>query len=262
MNLKKPDTWPDFMLCMPAKQKPLILDQYIWERKLDGIRVQVSSKAIRTRSLSLFDHEIKLRSGQAIPDHLLLDGELMSPDGFTAVQGQLTRRQWKKLVFVPFDLLQFGGKPIWEQNTRSRLALLNEYDPGPERLGPGQQIPMEWEGVVCKPNCSYFPGRRVQWIKWKNTGVIEAYVLRFEEGTGTWAGMPGKVIFGVNVKGTVYELGAASGLTTVQRWQFHHQPELYLGKKCRIQHYGMVKTRFRNPIFLGMADDADTQPAG
>ena len=252
MNLKQPDTWPDFMLCVKTEKKPTLLDQMIWERKLDGVRVQVSASAVRTRNISLFEHEIKLRSGEPIPKGVLLDGELLSDGGFTDVQGRLTRRQWKKLTFVPFDLLVHDKKPVIAQMTRARLDLLHEYDPGPERLQPGEDVPWDWEGIVGKPSCPYFPGQRVQWVKWKLSGLVDVYILGFEEGKGSWAGMPGGVKFGVNLSGLIIEMGVAGGLSYKERWDFHHHPENFIGKKCRVKHFGIVKARFRNPIYEGL----------
>lgn len=262
MNFNDPNKFPDFQLITELKAVPEYMDGWIWEEKLDGVRAMVSQSSLRLRSIVLPKHALTLAGGKQIPRGCILDGEIMPKAGgnFTDVQGRVTRGNWGRLQFVPFDCLYWDGKslrnsPLFER--RARLALIS---PLPTTLDPIDKVlpavPMDWEGVVGKPLLGpYHAGKRLGWVKWKQTGLIKCRIVRFEEGDGSWAGLVGKVVFGLRMGDQLIELGKAGGLTTMQRWEFHHRGDQYIGRQIYIRHYGLVKAKFRNPVFEGFVDD-------
>lgn len=260
MNFSDPTKFPDFQYLTDLVGEPTAMPGMIWEEKMDGVRAMVSISALRLRSIVLPKHQLLLRSGQQIPRGCLLDGEIMATDGnFTAVQGRITRGQWRRLEFVPFDCLYWDGKSLRNEPLITRRKRLLMIDPGPQILetvdGVLPKVPMAWEGVVGKMLLGpYLAGKRKQWVKWKQTGLIKVRILRFEEGEGSWAGLVGKVVFGAYINGTPIELGVAAVPTAIDRWEFQHHGEKYIGKACYIRHYGIVKVKFRNPIYEGLAD--------
>lgn len=261
MNFSDPNKFPDFQYLTDLVGEPSAMPGMIWEEKLDGVRAMVSMSALRLRSIVLPKHELLLRSGKPIPRGCLLDGEIMAKDGnFTAVMGRVTRGQWKRLEFVPFDCLYWDGKTLRPQPLVTRRTRLLKIDPGPQVLqmvdGVLPKVPMAWEGVVGKHLLGpYQAGKRIGWVKWKQTGMVKARIIRFEDGEGSWAGLVGKVVFGVLINGTYVELGVAAVPTAIDRWEFHHRGEKYIGKACYIRHYGVVKTKFRNPIYEGLVPE-------
>lgn len=270
MRLHDPFDFPDFQHPRALKEPPQHTPGMIWEQKLDGVRAMVSNSALKLRSINLAKHSLELRSGRPIPRGCLLDGEIMATDdNFTAVQGRVTRQQWRKLEFVPFDILYWDGKSLRAKPLLERRARLLTIDPGPLVLSDEDEqgnpklatVPLEWEGVVGKHlGEGYATGRSGSWVKWKNTGMIKCRLLRFEEGEGSWKGIVGKVVFGLKIQGQEVILGRASGLTTLQRWEFQHRPEQYLGRPIMVRHYGIIKQQFRNAIFEGFADEDEGNP--
>jgi ATP-dependent DNA ligase len=261
MNFNDPTRFPDFQYLVDLVGEPTAMPGMIWEEKLDGVRAMVSMSALRLRSIVLPRHQLLLRSGKPIPRGCLLDGEIMAKDGnFTAVQGRITRGQWKRLEFVPFDCLYWDGRSLRNDPLIRRRSRLLRIDPGPQTLelvdGVLPKVPMAWEGVVGKHLLGpYLAGKRKHWVKWKQTGLIKVRIIRFEEGEGSWAGLVGKVVFGVRMNDTWVELGVAGVPTAIDRWEFQHRGDQYIGRPIWIRHYGIVKTKFRNPVFEGLVDE-------
>lgn len=262
MNFNDPLKFPDFQQPRERKDPPEFIEGMIWEQKLDGVRVMASNMALKLRNIHLPKHSLTLPGGKPIPRGCLLDGEVMAKDdNFTAIQGRMTRNQWTKLEFVPFDCLYWNGKSLRALSYQERHhRLLTSINIAPKRLEllpEGlQPVPPHWEGVVGKRlDEPYQNGRHGSWVKWKIQGIVKCELLGFAEGSGTWEGSVGKVVFGLTLKGKRIELGHAGGLTFKDRWEFQHRPELYIGKMIWIKHYGMVKTKFRNPTFEGFVDE-------
>jgi ATP-dependent DNA ligase len=199
--------------------------------------------------------------GKQIPRGCILDGEIMAKKGdFTDVQGRVTRGAWSRLAFVPFDCLYWDGKslrnnPLFERRERlSRVAPLPRTLDSVNKVLP--KVPMDWEGVVGKPLLGpYHAGKRMGWVKWKTTGLIKCRIVRFEEGEGSWAGLAGKIVFGLKMGDQLVEIGKCAIPTSIQRWEFHHRGEKYIGRQIIVRHYGLVKSKFRNPVFEGFADE-------
>lgn len=269
MNFSDPFQFPEFQHMGDLKEPPVYTPGMVWEEKMDGIRAMVSSTSIKLRNVNVPKHQLLLRDGRQVPRGCLLDGEIMATDdSFTAVQGRVTRGQWKKLIFVPFDVLYWDGKSLRKSPFSDRRIRLQRIDPGPVVLEPvfedGQmsprlpKVPLQWEGVVGKRlDDPYQAGRRGSWVRWKQTGMMTFRLIGFAEGEGAWKGTNGKVIFGLQVPqtGQYLEWGRAQVPTFLQRYEFTHHPEKYIGRPIWIRHYGMMKTKFRNPIFEGFADE-------
>src|SRR3954470_8118016 len=155
MNFNDPFKFPDFQRPKPWKvEVPTFISGTICEEKMDGIRAMVSNTALKLKHVNSSGHQLLLRDGRQIPRGCILDGEIMAKDEqFTAVQGRLSRRQWKKLIFVPFDVLYWDGKSLRQSPLHERRSQLVKLDPGPQLVFPkdGHVVPpVEWEGIVCK----------------------------------------------------------------------------------------------------------------
>jgi bifunctional non-homologous end joining protein LigD len=262
VNFNDPIRFPDFQHPRDRKEPPEFVPGMIWEQKLDGVRVMASFMALKLRNIHLAKHKLVLPDGRPIPRGCLLDGEVVAKDeNFTAVQGRLTRGQWTRLEFIPFDILYWDGKSLRSKPYQERWnRLITSIGFSPKRLellDEGlEQVPLHWEGVVGKMlDDPYQAGRHGSWVKWKQQGLVKCMLLGFAEGEGTWAGTVGKVSFGIRLNGKDIELGHAGGLTFKDRWEFQHRPEKYIGRLIWIKHYGMIKTRFRNASFEGFVDE-------
>lgn len=240
-------------LCKEVKMLPATTGRYVWQQKLDGVRAIISPDRIWLRSTDYPN------TGVPIPPGTVLDGELVASSGnFYDVMPAIMKRRWKDLQYIPFDILEHSGHSVRNSPLIERLTILNRVAPMaldiwafPNRPMPA--VPEEWEGVVGKPLDSvYREGKRTSWVKWKNVWLFDAVVLGYEEGSGDWEGMVGKVVFG-NAAGE--RLGVASGFNAKMQRMFTLNGEQFIGKPCVIRHYGMNKNALRNPVFHGIKEN-------
>lgn len=198
---------------------------------------------------------------ERIPDDWLLDGELVSPSQTVGECTSLVASGgWQSLTFQAFDALIINAIDLrslpyyerWNALTHVLPDDLVEVHCMPYHEMP--PIPDEWEGIVGRDlNARWYTGRSRDCVKWKITGELQAIVVGFTEGTGSWRGSVGKVHFGLrDADGTVVEVGVAGGLNTLDRQRFWSSPEDYIGSDCVIRHYGMNRNKLRNPVFLGI----------
>ena len=223
----------------------------IWQQKLDGVRAVISADRIVLRTTEYRN------GGITVPEGCVLDGELLAKSGnFYDVVPAVMKKKWDRLFYIPFDILQQGEKDLHNLSLVERLTILHNICP--DALGvwaypnrPMPKVPQEWEGVVGKPLGSRYTGTRSSWIKWKNIHMLEATLLGYEQGRGDWSGMVGKVVFGTS-DGT--RLGVAAGFDAKMQRTLTLNGEQFIGKSVLIRHYGINKTKFRNPVFHGIKD--------
>jgi ATP-dependent DNA ligase len=181
--------------------KPFDSDNHLFEVKWDGIRclAAVEPGRVRLWGRRLADYTGRypeLDVLQVLPCDTLVDGELVVlHDGKADLTAVLSRHQStgrfqtmlghrrNPIVYVAFDVLVHGGRPVMGRPLRERRALLADLlgplDPSRVALSDGvlgsgkaffeQVVRRGHEGVMAKHLGSrYLPGRRSSsWIKIK-----------------------------------------------------------------------------------------------
>lgn len=191
------------MLCKLGDKRDLRHTGYIFEPKLDGIRVlcSVSPRGIRLITRNgidithqfpefTFHHKIKARS-------CVLDGEIVAYDkkghpDFNLLQNRAT--SGVDATLVVFDILQKDGKELINLPLLERKKILESI----ARDGGGLEVIVHsndgqklWkaakknhlEGVIAKQaDERYYPGKRVNhWIKIKFTKELECVIIGFTQ---------------------------------------------------------------------------------
>ena len=216
-NVSKP--YP-FFLAFPLEEdpEPSLGDSSNWiaEWKWDGLRSQM---IVRQSRLFIWSRSGELVTGKFpelhaapdfLPDGTVLDGEILPyKDGavapFSMLHARLSRKSLTRaalvempVVFMAFDLLEFGGKdlralPLFQR--RQQLEqLMARIDPG-SRIFVSESLPFsDWSalqmlrqqarkhacnGIVLKRKTSvYLEGRRKgDWWKWKTEALAIHAVL-------------------------------------------------------------------------------------
>lgn len=239
-------------LCKELKMLPLTTGRMIWQQKLDGVRAIISNDRIYLRTTEYANN------GISVPDGCVFDGELIALSGnFYDVMPAIMKQKWNDLVYVPFDILERNGHSLRHVPLIERLSILHRVCPHALPVwafpnGEMPEVPKEWEGVIGKPIASlYREGSRSSWVKYKHVHDLDAVILGYEEGSGDWEGMVGKVVFGTP---DGKRLGVASGFDSKMQRMFTTNGEQFIGKPCVIRHYGMNKNAFRNPVFHGVKE--------
>lgn len=239
-------------LCKEIKQPPAFSGKMAWQQKLDGVRAIISNERIHLRTT---DYK---NDGIDIPSGCVLDGELLSVTGnFYDVMPAIMKGRWSDLVYVPFDILEKDSHSVRTVPLIERLSILHRVCPNslPVWVFPNKpmpEIPADWEGIIGKPIASlYREGSRSSWVKFKQTETLDAVILGYEEGTGDWEGMVGKVVFGTP---DGQRLGVAAGFDSKMQRMLTLNGDQFVGQPCVIRHYGKNKNAFRNPIFHGIKD--------
>ncbi len=221
-----------FCLAHPIGEDPASIgsaSDYDFEWKWDGIRCQAIRRndvlSLWSRGEDLVNEAFPeiLRTLQALPDGITIDGEILAWDGerpmpFTSLQRRLGRKNpGKKLlaevptILVAYDLLEFEGKDLRELELDRRRELLSALTqshadlPG-LRISEGMQF-ADWpeaetarararemgaEGLMIKGRSSLYLGGRKRgiWWKWKlDPFTIDAVLLYAQRGTGRRASL-------------------------------------------------------------------------
>lgn len=175
IDINQPDTWPGFSLCTGVERLPTG-DQWVYEQKLDGVRVMASYQMLRLRNIVLPNTGMQTSDLQGLPAGCLLDGELLAVEpGLIPAQvmSLVARRRWSELCYQPFDLLAWNYDHYSARTYHRRFGTLSNYFPTVVRLSNPDEIPDDWEGVVAKNgDQTYTPGR--QWFKKKNWWLMDA----------------------------------------------------------------------------------------
>lgn len=191
------------MLCTLGDKHDLVRKDYIFEPKLDGIRVlcYVSARGIRvitrngidiTHQFPEFTFRNKIQATSCV-----LDGEIVAYDkkghpDFNLLQNRAT--SGVDATLVVFDILQKNGKELVKLPLLERKAILEET----VRNGNGLEIiaysddgkklwnvakKYHLEGVIAKQaDEQYYPGKRVShWIKIKFTKELECVIIGFTQ---------------------------------------------------------------------------------
>ena len=164
--------------------------EWIFERKLDGIRLLAFKKG----------PEIRLLSRNRLPQNLPAIAEAIAslPVHDVILDGEVT---WgtQKVAYHVFDIMRLDGRDVTSLPLDARRALLSQLPLRP----PFQRVPSlddpepweracreGWEGVVAKRRDSTYEHRRSpHWLKMKCEASQELVVGGFTDPQGTRVGL-------------------------------------------------------------------------
>ena len=238
-------------LCLAqAAAAPPIGDEWVYEIKLDGYRVQAVLHEGVVRLITRNGHDWTDRLGvvagevAALPARAaILDGEAIVQDArgvsdFAALQSELKNGRAARIVLITFDLLHLDGESLCALPLRDRKAalsrLLGKRAPssllqyGSHMQGDGRQIldtacAMGLEGIVAKRiDRPYRPGRLGDWLKIKcvqsDPFVVVGYVERKDVAEAV-----GSLVLGYHADGALHYAGrVGTGFTAAEAhalWQ-------------------------------------------
>jgi bifunctional non-homologous end joining protein LigD len=181
--------------------------EWIYERKLDGIRCIAIKAERRVRLLSRNDLSLNARFPEVVAalegdpaTRVVLDGEVVAFAGAQTSFARLQQRGERTVaVFLyVFDLLHLAGCDTTALPLRARKALLRRtlaYH-GPVRLTPhrnrdGEALFEEacrkgWEGLIAKrTDAPYTHGRSRDWLKFKCSAEQELVIGGYTAPRGT-----------------------------------------------------------------------------
>jgi bifunctional non-homologous end joining protein LigD len=181
-------------------------DEWIYERKLDGIRCLAFRQERQVRMLSRNKlslngrfAEVATALEEAGPD-CVLDGEVVGVSGGKSSFERLQQRGERhvSIVYYIFDLLYLDGYDVRPLSTRSRKRLLKEALSfgGPlrttsHRNRDGEAYYAEacrrgWEGLIAKrADAPYSGGRSRDWLKFKCSAEQELVIGGFTAPRGS-----------------------------------------------------------------------------
>jgi bifunctional non-homologous end joining protein LigD len=196
-----------------AAMKAVLTDErfsdpdWIYERKLDGIRCVAIKADRRVRLLSRNDLSLNGRFPEVVEalekdpaTDLVLDGEVVAFDGAQTSFARLQQRGERPtpVFFYVFDLLHLSGHDTTALPLRARKALLRRALAfhGPVRLTPhrnrdGEALFREacrkgWEGLIAKrADSPYTHGRSRDWLKFKCSAEQELVIGGFTAPQGS-----------------------------------------------------------------------------
>jgi len=162
---------------------------WVFERKLDGIRCIAIRSGARVRLLSRNDLSLNGRYPELVTaleaepcDRFAVDGEVVAFDGAQTSFARLAERGHRRVpVFLyVFDVVWLDGCDVRELPLRTRKRLLRgalRFEDGvrltPYRNGAGEALFAEacrkgWEGVIAKrADSPYRAARSRDWLKFK-----------------------------------------------------------------------------------------------
>ena len=185
-------SFPEWIEPMAATltQERFTGSEWIFERKLDGIRLLAFKKG----------PEIRLLSRNRLPQNLPAIAEAIAslPVHDVILDGEVT---WgtQKVAYHVFDIMRLDGRDVTSLPLDARRALLSQLPLRP----PFQRVPSlddpepweracreGWEGVVAKRRDSTYEHRRSpHWLKMKCEASQELVVGGFTDPQGTRVGL-------------------------------------------------------------------------
>src|ERR671923_1624356 len=203
-------------MALPEKVEPMkavLTDErfsdpeWIYERKLDGIRCIAIKAESRVSLLSRNDLSLNARFPEVVAaleadaaTDFVLDGEVVAFAGAQTSFARLQQRGERPVsVFLyAFDLLYLAGHDTTALPLRARKALLRRALAfhGPVRLTPhrnrdGEEFYREacrkgWEGLIAKrADAPYTQGRSRDWLKFKCSAEQELVIGGFTAPKGS-----------------------------------------------------------------------------
>jgi bifunctional non-homologous end joining protein LigD len=254
------------------KSKPPAGDKYIHEIKFDGYRIQAHLRgglaSIYTRSglnwskrFPTISHAMALIRATEI----ILDGEVISADekgaaNFSALQDDLSKSRYDRMVYYAFDLLYLDGYDLRGATLISRKRLLSDLL-SERALGPIQysqhfeeegallfrkSCEMGLEGIISKVrDAPYRSGRSELWLKAKCVQTARYEVIGYKDGASSLylAKREGKDLVYVGKAGTgftnsmIIELAKLLKPITLAKMPLAKKPD----RKNKIDHWAAPK---------------------
>jgi len=246
--------WVEPQLATPTTDR-FSRPDWIFERKLDGVRTLAIRQRGRTRlysrnrnDVSASYPEIVAALDTQVPDgDFVIDGEIVAFDGnrtsFSQLQQRIHVTDLNDIIatgvpvwFYVFDLLRHGRQDTRELRQLERKALLAEltdwsdalvYCEHTEADGLGLYAEAErfdWEGIIAKrADAFYRSGRSGQWLKMKRIRGQEFVVGGFTAPAGSRVGLGALLIGyfdGVDLR---YAGKVGTGFTASVLTQLHTQ---------------------------------------
>jgi bifunctional non-homologous end joining protein LigD len=184
--------------------EPFSDPDWIYERKLDGIRVlayregddvRLESRIGRSRNASFPDLVKALRDERT--REFVVDGEVVAFEGSRTSFQKLQRGAGRVFYYV-FDILALDGEDVTGRPLRERKALLRDALDfhGPVRFTPHRNRNGEkyfehacrqaWEGLIAKrADSPYVQKRSRDWLKFKCSAEQELVIGGFTAPRGT-----------------------------------------------------------------------------
>ena len=176
--------WVEPMLATLTEERDLPSDEWVLERKLDGVRCLAF---VRKGEVKLLSRTRKPLGYQAVADALdglsedvILDGEVVAVDARGEPLGFQALQRHGAPVLWAFDLLWRGGadlraRPLTERRAQLEEIVspggpvaLSEVLKGPSRKAYERACASGWEGVIAKrADSPYRKGRSRDWLKLK-----------------------------------------------------------------------------------------------
>lgn len=210
--------WREPMLAT-LTDDPFSHEDWIFERKLDGVRAVSSSggsgPVIWSRNRKKMNGsypELESALREHVREDLVVDGEIVAFQGnqtsFERLQQRIHVTDPRRIAasevtvyYYLFDILEYAGYDLTRIPLRTRKRILQHAvdfaDPlrySPHRNAAGEQSYRQacargWEGVIAKrANASYRHGRSKDWLKFKCTASQELVIGGFTEPRGSRRG--------------------------------------------------------------------------
>ena len=295
VNKAKPGTVPTFD-CQLAPSELAKLDELTFpifaEPKWDGVRtIAIKRNGIVTlfsRNGLEFTNFVELQNAlTAMPDNTVLDGEVITPDGFNAL---MTRAKGSR-TDVPIQYQVFDALPLaaWDKqvctvNLRVRRELASQcvnqvHNPRLVALSPAchcgnvaviedfyaEQLALGLEGIMLKdPLGLYTFKRNKTWRKLKPFDTADLKVIGRIEGKGKYEGSLGALICEGEHLGKAIRTEVGSGFTDAKRLAIwcHSLPDLG-GRIAEIRYQEITKAQdsevysLRFPTFMRFRETFD-----
>jgi bifunctional non-homologous end joining protein LigD len=225
-------TWIEPMAASLARPGETPSGDWIYERKLDGVRVvaYVTADEVRLLSRNRIRQEdaypeVADALAEACPLDAVVDGEVVAFDDQGATRFDLLQQRMGvhdearsranpvRVTFVAFDLLWLAGQDLRDLPLRDRSSLLRQAVESVDGLQLSEALVGDledllrtacadgWEGLIAKRAASRYQGRRSRdWLKLKCATAQEMVVIGFTEPQGSRTGL-GALLLGYHEDG-------------------------------------------------------------
>jgi bifunctional non-homologous end joining protein LigD len=200
--------------------EPFFEDGWVYERKLDGMRVVARRRGSTTTLWSRTGNDVteafpevaEALTAQAVDD-VVVDGEVVAFAGnrtsFARLQPRIhargaaaARARSTAVFYYLFDTVEVGGEDVRDRTWRERKRLLRRTIrfSDPLRLTPhrvhadasdlADACARGWEGLIAKrEDAPYRPGRTTDWLKFKCEAGQELVVVGWTDPEGSRVGL-------------------------------------------------------------------------
>jgi DNA ligase-1 len=275
VNKARPGTVPVFE-CQLAPSKLAVLADLKFpiyaEPKFDGYRTIAIKKAgavtLYSRNGGLFDNfaEVEDFLTSEMRDNTVLDGEMMSPNGFLALQSRAKSERGKH-ADIPIYYQVFDGMALadWEaQDCLTRFGHRhNELALDVDRMGStlvrltdnayceglleveafyAQCLSLGLEGIMLKqPGGGYTFKRNATWMKMKPFDTADLQVYDLTEGKGKYSGMLGALRCSGTHHGKFIDVNV-SGMNDALRVEIWTNPDDYLKQWVEVKYQDITQS--------------------